>query len=64
MKETVKGDTKKDWEHVHLCLKCGHTLDPDQIELGAIILGVITCPKCEWSGPINLRIVERQNPEA
>ena len=63
MRETQKADAKKDWEHIHLCLKCGHTLNPDQIELGSIMLGVITCPKCEWSGPINLQIVERQNRE-
>jgi hypothetical protein len=61
--ETQKADMKKDWEHVHLCPKCGHTINPDQIELGSIMLGVITCPKCEWSGPINLQIVERQNRE-
>jgi len=63
MKETQKPGTKKDWEHVHRCVKCGHTLNPDQIELGSIMLGVITCPGCEWSGPINLQIVERHNPE-
>lgn len=29
------------------------------IELGSIVLGVITCPKCERSGPVNLQIVEK-----
>jgi hypothetical protein len=61
MNETRKPGMK-DWEHVHLCPKCGHTLHPDQIELGAIMLGVITCPVCERSGPINLQIVERTDP--
>jgi hypothetical protein len=64
MKAKRKADTKKDWEHVHLCPKCGHALHPDQIELGSIVLGVITCPKCEWSGPINLQIVEKKASEA
>jgi hypothetical protein len=54
-------EVKKDWEHVHLCPKCAHMVPPDQIELGSIVLGVITCPKCEWSGTINLQIVERKD---
>jgi hypothetical protein len=62
MKETPKVDRKKNWEHVHLCPKWGHTLNPDQIDLGSIMLGVITCPECERSGPSNLQIVEIQNP--
>jgi hypothetical protein len=43
MRETPKTE-KKAWEHVHLCSKCGHTLNPDEIEFGSIILGVITMP--------------------
>jgi hypothetical protein len=37
-------DVKKNWEHVHLCVKCGHTLHPDEIELGSIMLGVSSFP--------------------
>jgi hypothetical protein len=52
---------EKKWEHAHVCSKCGHILGPDLIELNSIVLGVITCPKCEWSGPINLQIIEKKN---
>jgi len=54
---------EKEWEHAHLCPKCGHILGPELIELNSIVLGVITCPKCEWSGPINLQIVQKKNPK-
>ena len=64
MKETNQELLSKDWEHVHVCPKCGNILLPDEIELGSIVLGVITCSKCEWSGPINLQIVERKNDPA
>jgi DNA-directed RNA polymerase subunit M/transcription elongation factor TFIIS len=64
MKDTKQNGTRKDWEHIHVCPKCRHILHPDEIELGSIVLGVMTCPKCEWSGPINLQIVERKDDPA
>jgi hypothetical protein len=64
MKDTRQEHIRKDWEHVHVCAKCGNMLHPDEIELGSIVLGVITCPRCEWSGPINLQIIERKDDPA
>lgn len=46
------------WEHAHQCRKCGHVVPIDDIDPRVITTGVITCPKCELSGPINVAIVE------
>jgi DNA-directed RNA polymerase subunit RPC12/RpoP len=55
---------KTSWEHVHQCGTCGHPTRIDHIELKIIAAGVITCPKCEFSGPINVKIVdEKMIPE-
>jgi len=46
------------WEHAHQCRKCGYVVAVDDIDPNVITLGVITCPKCETSGPINVAIVQ------
>jgi ssDNA-binding Zn-finger/Zn-ribbon topoisomerase 1 len=46
------------WESVHLCPKCGHALNLEKTDLDAVTSGIATCPKCEWPGPINLKIVQ------
>jgi predicted RNA-binding Zn-ribbon protein involved in translation (DUF1610 family) len=53
-------ETLKEWEHAHVCPKCGHALRPEEIDLGSIVLGDISCPKCGWSGPINVNILEKR----
>jgi DNA-directed RNA polymerase subunit M/transcription elongation factor TFIIS len=44
-------------EHVHRCPQCGHLVKGDEIPYQAIVSGVMTCSKCEYSGPINIQIV-------
>lgn len=46
------------WEHTHQCKKCGHVVPIDELDSRVITLGLITCPKCEISGPINVAIVQ------
>jgi rubredoxin len=56
--------TAMDWDHVHQCGVCGYVIRIDQIDLKVITGGVITCPKCEASGPINVKIMdEKMIPE-
>lgn len=50
--------SKTSWDHVHQCGVCGHVIRIDQIDLKVIAAGVITCPKCESSGPANVKIME------
>jgi ribosomal protein L37AE/L43A len=51
-------DGDKQWESVHLCPKCGHPLDLEEMDLEAVTTGIATCPKCDWASPINLKIVQ------
>jgi len=44
-------------EHVHRCPNCEHIVKADEIAHSAIATGIITCLKCEFSGPINVQIV-------
>lgn len=49
--------SKEMWEHVHQCPQCEQIVRADDIPRPAIISGVMTCPKCEFSGPIKVPIV-------
>jgi len=55
--------TPIEWEHTHQCRKCGHVTRGSQIDFKAISTGVITCPKCENSGPINIQILQKKDIE-
>lgn len=46
------------WDHVHQCGGCGHAVRIDHIDLKIITGGVFTCPHCERSGPINVKIMD------
>jgi ribosomal protein L37AE/L43A len=52
----------KDWESVHRCPKCGHVLNLAEIDLRTIATGIVSCPKCEWSGAVSIEIVEPEKP--
>jgi hypothetical protein len=57
-------ELRNGWDHVHQCGVCSHTIRIDRIDLRVIAIGVITCPNCEASGPINVRIMELIRPSA
>jgi DNA-directed RNA polymerase subunit M/transcription elongation factor TFIIS len=48
-------------EHTHQCRKCGYVVPGNEIDLKAISTGIITCPRCGASGPINIQILSRQD---
>lgn len=48
------------WDQVHQCHVCGHAVRLDHINLKIITAGVITCPKCESSGPVNVKIMDEE----
>lgn len=54
---------KTGWEHAHQCPKCGFIVKATEIDLKSMATGVITCPKCETSGPINIQIVSKKDLE-
>jgi len=46
------------FESVHFYAKCGHSLNLEMIDLMAITTGIIECPNCDFSGPIEIRVVD------
>ena len=52
-------ESEKDehWDFIHKYPQCDHAIKGDDIAHSAIATGVLTCPKRDFSGPINLLIV-------
>lgn len=46
------------WEHAHECQACGHVVRIDHIDAKVIATGIVTCQRCDASGPVNVKIVE------
>jgi ribosomal protein L37AE/L43A len=47
------------WENAHVCPACGHPTLIKELELGETTTGIISCPKCPWSGQINIQVIEK-----
>lgn len=45
---------------VHRCPKCAFEIDLKDLGLRRSTTGLVTCPKCEWSGPVNIGIAEKE----
>jgi transcription elongation factor Elf1 len=55
-------DEKRHWESVHVCPKCEHVVNLAEIDLKAITTGILSCPNCDWSGPIEIRVIDGPAP--
>jgi len=47
------------WESVHVCPNCGHVINLAQLDLRAVTTGIVTCPSCDWSGQIEIQVVDQ-----
>lgn len=52
--------TETRWEHAHQCQVCGHIIRIDDIDAKVIAMGIVTCQKCDASGPVNVKIVDER----
>ncbi len=52
--------TEPRWEHSHQCQACGHIVRIDDIDANVITTGIVSCQRCDASGPVNVRIVDAQ----
>lgn len=50
-------DKRVRWRSVHVCPRCGGLVDLEKLCLIESTTGLVTCTKCDWSGPIEIRIV-------
>ncbi len=46
------------WEHAHQCQACGHVIRIDDVDAKVIATGIVTCQRCDASGPVNVKIVD------
>jgi hypothetical protein len=51
-------DSEKHLVSVHICPKCGHAMKLAEIDFNAITTGVLLCPRCDWSGRIQIQVVD------
>lgn len=56
--EGKQTDRSKLWVSVHQCPNCHHSVDLGALDLGSVTSGVVSCPKCEWAGRIEIRVVD------
>jgi uncharacterized paraquat-inducible protein A len=45
---------------VHICPQCGFSIDLIELGLPGGATGFMTCPKCDWSAPINIKIIDKE----
>ena len=48
------------WEHAHQCQACGYVVRIDDIDANVITSGIVTCRRCDASGPVNVKILDAQ----
>jgi ssDNA-binding Zn-finger/Zn-ribbon topoisomerase 1 len=52
-------NTDASWESVHVCPKCGHIINLAELDLRSITTGIVTCPSCDWSGQIEIQVIDQ-----
>ena len=58
--QQTENNGQRELESVHKCQKCGYIVNLDDTDLSVIGTGMITCPKCKWSGPEQIAIAEQE----
>ena len=51
-------DERRRKASAHVCPQCGLSINLKDIGLKGGTTGLITCPKCDLSGPIEIQIVD------
>lgn len=52
--QTENGAT---WESVHICPNCEYVINLADMDLRTITTGIVSCPRCEWAGKVEIQIV-------
>jgi transcription elongation factor Elf1 len=61
----MEEDQNQDLVHVHICRSCGHRQHREDVDNRAVASGIIECPICGMSGPLDVQIVnsDQAGPE-
>ncbi len=55
---TIRNDGQA-WESVHVCPNCGQVINLSELDMKAITTGIVTCSSCDWSGQIEIQVVDQ-----
>jgi predicted RNA-binding Zn-ribbon protein involved in translation (DUF1610 family) len=56
-------DEAKQWQSVHVCPQCGVSISLKDLGLKEGATGLVTCPRCDWSGPVEIRVVDQERKQ-
>jgi hypothetical protein len=56
----AEGGKKPKKTSAHVCPRCGFSIDLKDIGLRVGTTGLVTCPRCDWSGPVEIHIVDME----
>jgi hypothetical protein len=56
-------ENRKQWESAHVCPQRGFPINLRNMVLTEATTGLITNPKCDWSGQIAIAIIENKPRE-
>lgn len=51
-------------ESAHVCTQCEFSISLENLGLRGGKTGFLTCPKCDWSEPVNIQIVDGSRASA
>jgi predicted RNA-binding Zn-ribbon protein involved in translation (DUF1610 family) len=57
-------DGKKLKASAHVCSQCGFSINLKDLGVRGGATGLVTCPNCNWSGPVNIQIVDGSRASA
>jgi len=58
-----ESEKRKPLQSAHVCPQCGFSIDLKHLGLRGGSTGLITCPKCERSGPVEIQIVAKEQQD-
>jgi predicted RNA-binding Zn-ribbon protein involved in translation (DUF1610 family) len=58
--QEADGSKRKLKTSVHVCPQCGFAINLKELGLRGGTTGLVTCPKCDWSGPVLIGTAEKE----
>jgi Sigma-70 region 2 len=53
----IDDSLNESWESAHVCPSCEYVIPLADLDMGAVTTGIVSCPRCDWSGRIEIRVV-------
>lgn len=60
MGEEPNNNRKTPKVSVHICPQCSFAINLRDLGLPGGTTGFATCPKCDWSSPIEIKIIDKE----